>query len=40
MGGFRDMIVYQKAFKLAVMVFNLTKKFPEKQFQIDMRQLW
>jgi four helix bundle protein len=33
MAGFRDMIVYQKAFDLAVRVFHLTKKFPrEEQF--------
>ncbi|MBX2973357.1 MAG: four helix bundle protein [Flavobacteriales bacterium] len=28
MAGFRDMIVYQKAFDLAMRVFHLTKKFP------------
>ncbi|HMC96665.1 MAG TPA: four helix bundle protein, partial [Flavobacteriales bacterium] len=31
--GFRDMIVYQKSFDLAVRIFQLTKKFPkEEQF--------
>jgi len=28
MGSFRDLIVYQKAFKLAMDVFKLTKDFP------------
>jgi four helix bundle protein len=33
MAGFRDMIVYQKAFDLAVRIFHLTKRFPkEEQF--------
>ena len=31
MAGFRDMIVYQKAFKLAVAVFQLTRKFPKEE---------
>lgn len=29
MAGFREMIVYQKAFDLAVQVFHLTQKFPK-----------
>lgn len=33
MAGFRDMIVYHKAFDLAVRIFHLTKRFPkEEQF--------
>jgi len=28
MGSFRDLIVYQKAFKLAMDIFKLTKGFP------------
>jgi len=28
MGSFRDLIVYQKAFKLAMDIFKLTKDFP------------
>ena len=33
MAGFRDMIVYQKAFEMAVRIFHLTKRFPkEEQF--------
>ena len=28
MGSFRDLIVYQKAFKLAMNIFKLTKDFP------------
>lgn len=31
MAGFRDMIVYQKAFDLAVRIFRLTKKFPKEE---------
>ena len=31
MGGFRAMIVYQKAFDLAVRIFFLTKKFPKEE---------
>ena len=31
MAGFRDMIVYRKAFDLAMGVFNLTKKFPKEE---------
>jgi hypothetical protein len=28
MNGFRDLKVYQKAYKLAMEIFNLTKNFP------------
>lgn len=31
MAGFRDMIVYQKSFDLAVRVFKLTKTFPREE---------
>lgn len=31
MAGFREMIVYQKAFDLAVQVFHLTQKFPKEE---------
>lgn len=31
MAGFRDMIVYQKAFDLSVRIFKLTKKFPKEE---------
>ncbi len=31
MAGFRDMIVYQKAFELAVRIFKLTKTFPKEE---------
>ncbi|HYV92712.1 MAG TPA: four helix bundle protein [Chitinophagales bacterium] len=31
MGTFRDLTVYRKAFKLAVEIFELTKKFPEEE---------
>jgi four helix bundle protein len=31
MAGFRDMIVYQKAFDLSIKVFRLTKKFPKEE---------
>ncbi|MDQ3100348.1 MAG: four helix bundle protein [Bacteroidota bacterium] len=31
MAGFRDMIVYQKSFALAVQIFKLTKRFPKEE---------
>jgi four helix bundle protein len=31
MGSFRDLTVYQKAFDLAMMVFEVTKKFPSEE---------
>src|SRR5580704_11557214 len=31
MGSFRDLIVYQKAFDLAMSVFQVTKKFPAEE---------
>lgn len=31
MGNFRDLIVYQKAFRLAMDIFKLTKTFPEEE---------
>jgi len=31
MSTFRDLKVYQKAFKLAMDIFNLTKSFPDKE---------
>ncbi|MBK9761038.1 MAG: four helix bundle protein [Flavobacteriales bacterium] len=31
MAGFRDLIVYQKAFKLAMLVFTITKRFPKEE---------
>lgn len=31
MAGFRDMIVYQKAFDLSVRIFKLTMKFPKEE---------
>ncbi|MFO7448343.1 MAG: four helix bundle protein [Ignavibacteriaceae bacterium] len=31
MGKFRDLIVYQKAFKLAMEIFQLTKNFPSEE---------
>ena len=35
MGSFRDLIVYQKAFKLAMDIFNLTKNFPyEEKYEL------
>ena len=30
-GGFRDLIVYQKAFALAMDIFAITKKFPKEE---------
>jgi 23S rRNA-intervening sequence protein len=37
MGTFRDLIVYKKAFQLAMEIFEMTKKFPgeEKYSLID-----
>jgi len=29
--GFRDLIVYQKAYKLALDIFEITKRFPEEE---------
>ena len=29
--SFRDLIVYQKAFKLAMDIFNITKSFPKEE---------
>ena len=29
MGTFKDLIVYQKAFQLAMEIFNISKRFPE-----------
>jgi len=29
--GFRDLIVYQKSYKLAVDIFNETKSFPKEE---------
>jgi len=29
--SFRDLIVYQKAFKLAMKIFNITKSFPKEE---------
>jgi four helix bundle protein len=35
MNGFRDLKVYQKAYKLAMEIFNLTKNFPfEERFSL------
>jgi len=31
MGSFRDLKVYQKAFKLAMDIFKMTKDFPEEE---------
>jgi four helix bundle protein len=31
MGTFRDLTVYRKAFKLAMEIFDLSKKFPEEE---------
>jgi four helix bundle protein len=31
MAGFRDLIVYQKAFQLSLMVFQLSKRFPKEE---------
>jgi len=31
MGTFRDLKVYQKAFKLAMDIFNITKSFPDEE---------
>jgi four helix bundle protein len=31
MAGFRDMIVYQKAFQLAVDIFRLSQRFPKEE---------
>jgi four helix bundle protein len=31
MPGFRDLIVYQKAFSVAMMVFRITKRFPKEE---------
>lgn len=31
MAGFREMIVYQKSFDLAVRIFQLTQKFPKQE---------
>jgi four helix bundle protein len=31
MSTFRDLKVYQKAFKLAMDIFNLTKSFPDEE---------
>jgi len=31
MGSFRDLKVYQKAFKLTMDIFNMTRDFPEKE---------
>lgn len=36
MAGFRDMIVYQKSFDLAVRVFKLTKTFPREDLRADL----
>ena len=34
-GSFRDLIVYQKAFSLAMKIFEITKKFPsEEKFEL------
>jgi four helix bundle protein len=30
-GSFRDLIVYQKAFSLAMEIFEITKKFPQEE---------
>ena len=29
--GFKDLIVYQKAFTLSIAIFNLTKSFPQEE---------
>ena len=29
--GFRDLIVYQKAFKLSMEIFEITKTFPKEE---------
>ena len=29
--GFRDLIVYQKSYKLALEIFNFTKTFPKEE---------
>ena len=29
--GFKDLIVYQKAFVLSIEIFNLTKSFPKEE---------
>ena len=31
MKGFKDLIVYQKAFALAMEIFEITKKFPKEE---------
>ncbi len=31
MGDFKDLIVYKKAFKLAMKIFNITKNFPKEE---------
>ena len=31
MSGFRDLIVYKKAFELSMMIFRLSKKFPKEE---------
>ncbi len=31
MAGFKDLLVYQKAFKVAMMVFHLSKRFPSEE---------
>jgi four helix bundle protein len=31
MGNFRDLVVYQKAFALAMKIFEITKKFPSEE---------
>jgi len=31
MGDFKDLIVYKKAFELAMVIFNTTKVFPKKE---------
>ena len=31
MGNFRDLVVYQKAFALAMKIFEITKKFPAEE---------
>ena len=30
-GGFKDLIVYQKAYKLAMEIFELSKEFPKEE---------
>ena len=29
--GFRDLLVYQKSYKLALKIFEMTKKFPKEE---------